>query len=311
MSILLREQVVIAFGMKESTNMDLYLLKSDEERTNEYFRLMGKLEARSLSEEAIVASSYLINDKAKIDFRNNIAAFIEIQREVFDGNSSPEQKMQAIKYLKQEKVYLSEQIFNLKYKKIIKLISISIDSLSETLDPLMYYTLRGVGVVSGALQIISGVGLIGGSYATGPGAVVGNVAGGVLVIHGLGAIQENVTAVISRDRQYKGVLRHMYERAAENLGFTCTQGSIVYSGMDLVLSGYTLGRSVLLPDKERLYYYMYNDVIYGFKNMTTNALRIEIGIDGLTIKSMLELTNPSVSIVPFPLPPDSISPNYW
>ena len=299
----LQAPVVIVSGMKGSIKMHQYLLHRDRDRADDYYKTMGGLAVRALSEEAIIAARYIKNSQIKNDFRNNLALFIEHQQEVLNGASSPAQKLLALKNLNQEKAYLSDQVFKIKYKKYIAAVSIAVDKASESLDAPLFYIVKGVGFISGALQFFGGIGLIGGSYVTGPGAVIGNAAGVVLVLHGLGAVQENFMAVQTGQRNYKGYLRLFYHSTIESLGYTSKQADIVYGGIDLALSLYMLARPVLLPDKIRLFHYMYNDTIFGFQAMAkTNALRLELGIDGLTIKSVIDSTNPILHQIPIPFP---------
>ncbi len=282
--------------------MDVYVFNREEERARDYYKTQGGLAARVLAETAIIASGHLYDSRVKIDFRNNITAFIESQKDVLDGDTSAAQKLQAMNYLKQEHIYLSDQIFDIKYGRAIKIISISIELISETVG---YYVLRGVGIYAGYLQILAGGSLVGASYATGPGAVVGNVAGVALIIHGAGIVQENLWALAKDDRDYIGYLRERYHLAATSLGYTAAAGDILYGGVDLALSGYTLARSVLLPDKGRLYHYMYNDSIRGFKKMAKEgSLKIEMGIDTLTIKNIKDAMNTTPEnqfSIPFPI----------
>jgi hypothetical protein len=282
--------------------MDEYILHRDNTRANDYYQIMGNLEIRALLQETLIASNYLKNVKVKQDFINNLSLFIEHQKEIINNESTPDKKLQAIRVLKQERRYLSDQVFKLKYKQVSLMILLSLDIIDSALETPLYYFVKGIGIVSGALQIQTGIGLIGGGYVTGPGAVIGNIAGITLVIHGLGAIQENFTAIINGNRTYKGYLRKGYESAAQHVGLTSAQGDIIYGGVDLLLSTYTLSRSVLKPEKNRLYYYMYDDTVFGFRNMTNRALKIEIGIDGLTIKSMSDSLQPVTIIIPFPFP---------
>lgn len=165
-------QAATVSGLRGYDIMNEYILPNDDERANNYYMIMGGLEVRSLSEKAIIASSYIKNIRIKNDFRNNITLFIEGQKDILEGNTTPTQKLQAITYLKQENSYLSDQIFKIKFNKALKVISIVIDILGKELDEPVYYFFRGVGIVSGFLQVEAGLGLIGGSYLTGPGAVI-------------------------------------------------------------------------------------------------------------------------------------------
>lgn len=268
-----------------------YIFSGNPARVNDYYHVMGNLEGRAVIEAGLTASQFIKNNRVRMDFRNNLSLFVENQLEVLNGDYSELQKKHSMSYLKQEKDYLSHQEFLLRYKKAIVAASITIEFVEEVAGVVGYYVVKGVGIYAGYAQIIAGVALIGGSYATGPGAIIGNIAGVALVVHGLGAIEENVMSLYNHNPDYKGVLRRGYERAAIYAGLSSQQGDIIYGGIDLALSGYGLFRNVMLPEKNRLFYWMYNDTIVGFKDMKGPALTMEMLIDALTIDGMKDLKN--------------------
>lgn len=148
---------------------------------------------------------------------------------------------------------------------------------------------KAVGVYAGMAQVEAGFALVGGSYLTGPGAVIGNTAGVALIIHGVGAIEENILSIKNGDPNYKGHVRRGYEKGAVMLGLTSEQGDIIYGGVDLILSGYGLFRNVIKPESYRLFKWINTDTVIGFKDMKGPALTMEMLIDGLTINSTYDV----------------------
>jgi len=268
-----------------------YIFSDSPGRVNDYYQIMGNLEGRAVIEIGLTASQFIKNSRVRIDFRNDLSHFVENQLEILNGDYSAIKKKQAMSYLKQERDYLSHQEFLLRYKKAILAVSITIECVKEVAGIAGYYVVKGIGVYAGYAQITAGIALIGGSYTTGPGAIVGNVAGVALVVHGLGAIEENVMSLYNHNPDYKGILRRGYERASTYAGFSSQQGDILYGGIDLALSGYGLFRNVILPEKNRLFYWMYNDTIVGFKDMKGPALTMEMLIDVLTVSGMNDSKN--------------------
>ncbi len=255
--------------------MDIYTRRT--ERENDYYVVMGQLEARLLTESGLSAARFLKTGRSKIEFKNELTGFTNNQLELLRGNYNSERKKLALQYLQQERKFLITQENLLRDKQATQYAAIEIKNDNGVL----FYVLKGVGFIAGAAQIIVGLGLVFSGSVT----VVGAIAGTALIIHGFGAMVENGRSISTGNPDYKGFLRIGYESGAEYLGFTAAQGDLVYGGIDLVLSGYGLTRNILKPDAWRLFKSINSDYIRGFRAMPPMSLLFEIGVDGLTIKS--------------------------
>jgi hypothetical protein len=102
----------------------------------------------------------------------------------------------------------------------------------------------------------------------------------------LGNFEENLRAIKNRDVNYRGYLRRGYGLAARTLGYDNNMGDIIYGGVDILSSGYGLLRQVLKPEAWRLFKYINNDFIVGYKQMSGYSLGFEILSDGITLKSI-------------------------
>ena len=255
--------------------MDIYTRRA--ERENDYYVVMGQLEARLLTESGLSAARFLKTGRSKIEFKNELTGFTNNQLELLRGNYNSERKKLALQYLQQERKFLITQENLLRDKQATQYAAIEIKNDNGVL----FYVLKGVGFIAGIIQISVGAGLL----LAGSVTVVGAIAGAALIIHGIGAIEENGMSLYTDNPDYKGYLRQSYENGAQALGFTAAQGDLVYGGIDLVLSGYGLTRNILKPDAWRLFKSINSDYIRGFRAMPPTSLLIEIGVDGLTIKS--------------------------
>ncbi|AVF36683.1 DUF4225 domain-containing protein [Rahnella sikkimica] len=253
------------------------IFRKRSERENDYYVVMGGLEARMLEESGLTAARFLKSGISKIRFKKEITEFTENQLEILNGNYNSDKKKLALHNLKQEKSFLITQENMLRQKRAIQYASIEV----QHKNGMLFYILKGVGFIAGVSQVIVGFGLLTAGSAT----VIGAIAGAALMVHGIGAIEENARALYTGNPDYKGYLRRGYEKAAQSLGYTAAQGELIYGGIDLVLSGYGLARNVLKPDAWRLFRNINTDYIRGFREMPPLALAFEMGVDGLTIKS--------------------------
>jgi len=253
--------------------MDIYTRRT--ERENDYYVVMGQLEARLLTESGLSAARFLKTGRAKIEFKNELTGFTNNQLELLRGNYNSERKKLALQYLQQERKFLITQENLLRDKQATQYAAIEIKNDNGVL----FYVLKGIGIIAGLTQIIVGASLI----FTGSVTVIGAVAGAALLLHGSNAILENMHSLYNGNSDYKGFLRVGYESGAQLLGFTAAQGDLVYGGMDLALSGYGLTRNILKPDAWRLFKSINSDYIRGFRAMPPMSLLFEIGVDSLII----------------------------
>lgn len=268
------------------------LFGSDADKTNDYYVVMGGLEARMLKESALTASQFINNNRLRIDFVNNITLFIENKMEILSGAYPETSKKEAMTHLKEERGYLIHQENLIRQKRITQNMTIEIKQENN----LWSYVVKGAFILGGAGQFLAGVGMViagAGSCATLVGCVVGVAsitAGVALIIHGSNSMTENGMSLYLNDQNYKGFASKWYEDGAVALGYTKAHGDLVYAGVDIALSGYGLLKNVLKPDAWRLFHYMNNDFLKGYQTMTRPQLILEIGVDGLTTMSAYSAT---------------------
>lgn len=70
----------------------------------------------------------------------------------------------------------------------------------------------------------------------------------------------------------------------------CT-GSLVYGGVDLLLSGYGLYMGVLRKDAWKLFYYINTDYVHSYQQASGFSLLFEAVADSVTIKSAYDVYN--------------------
>lgn len=265
-----------------------FIFNHDPKRTNDYYLVMGGLEARMLKESALTASQLINNSRLRIDFINNMSLFIENKMEILNGDYSENSKKEAITYLKEERSNLIHQEYMIRQKKITQNMTIEIKKENDVWS----YIVKGVFILGGVSQVVAGLGMVGAgltSCATVVGCVVGVAsitAGVTLVIHGMNFITENGVSLYRNDPNYKGFASKWYEEGAVALGYTKAHGDLVYAGVDISLSGYGLFKHVLKPDAWRLFHYINTDFLTGYQTMTRPALGLEMFVDDFTVLSV-------------------------
>ncbi|WBM70873.1 DUF4225 domain-containing protein [Buttiauxella sp. WJP83] len=263
------------------------LFSSEADKTNDYYLVMGGLEARMLKESALTASQLINNNRLRIDFINNITVFIENKMEILSGSYPETSKKEAMTHLKEERSYLIHQENLIRQKKVSQNITIEIKQENNFWS----YVVKGAFILGGVGQVLAGLGMVGAgltSCATLVGCVVGvasMTAGLVLAIHGINSIAENSMSLFRNDPNYKWFVSEWYEKGAVALGYTKAHGDLVYAGVDIALSGYGLLKNVLKPDAWRLFHYLNNDFLRGYQTMTRPALYLEVFVDGKTALS--------------------------
>lgn len=265
-----------------------YIFGHDKDRMDDYYRTMGGLEGRAVTESGLTAAQFIQNPRVRIDFKNNLSLFITNTLEIIDGDYSSQQKAMAINELKQERDYLIKQEGLIRQKKAKQYAVVDI----QKTQGIMFYFVKEVGFAGGIAEVGVGIDMIGTGVAlssTGLGAVIGIpviFCGLIITFHGFNAMQENAGAFINSDPDYKGLLSKMYEGGAEMLGYPRQYGDLVYGGVDLVTSAKGLFSFVTKPDAWRLFKYLNADLVMGFRAMSIPALTLELSADGLTIQSI-------------------------
>ncbi|WBM69755.1 DUF4225 domain-containing protein [Buttiauxella sp. WJP83] len=146
-------------------------------------------------------------------------------------------------------------------------------------------TLKRVGFVGGALQFFGGVGVC---YA-GKGAACARY-GTPMMAHGAENFWENGYYLVYREDPKSMPLRNAYRDVAKLLGGDNRSGDISYSIGDLALSTASLFRPSLKADTGKLFHYIKDDFIIGWKEMGLSGLIAEGVGDGATGYSIQQLS---------------------
>ncbi|MGV3344231.1 DUF4225 domain-containing protein [Enterobacteriaceae bacterium LUAb1] len=257
--------------------MDNYF---NTKRLSGYYLTMSKLEADRLLKEAdIIASRNLKSMIARRDFLSEIRDFINYNIKFIHTATSDKQRIEGINNLKREYQYIQEQDRSMSGRESKLYASIKLVQKNG----LWEYVLIGVGILGALGQIVAGTGIL----LSGSATVVGGLFGATLIAHGINGLLENYHFV-TEDKSYTGPVRGFYEKAATLIGQDKKYGSIIYGGIDLILSGAGLIRNILRPDAKRLFHYLNSDYIKTYKNMSKKGLTLEIFNDSVTINSMKE-----------------------
>lgn len=147
-------------------------------------------------------------------------------------------------------------------------------------------TLKQVGFISGGLQVLGGGGICFASLSLACGSL-----GAPLLLHGLENSWENGYYLAYREDSTSMPLRYAYRQAARALGGDDKSGDIAYSLGDLSLSAGSLFRSVLKSDAWKLFYYIKEDFIIGWRDMGAAGLVSELAGDSAVGMSIYQLMN--------------------
>lgn len=146
--------------------------------------------------------------------------------------------------------------------------------------------LAQVGFVSGGLQVIGGYGICEVSL----GAACASL-GGPLMAHGAENLWENAHYLVMREETAITPLKDAYIYAAEKLGQSEDSGKIAYSIGDITLSMGGGFRNALKPDAWKLFRYIKDDYIIGWKTMGTAGVTSEIVGDSASGYSIHKIVN--------------------
>ena len=85
-----------------------------------------------------------------------------------------------------------------------------------------------------------------------------------------------VAIIYFSEKDKVGSIREAYHYAANYLGYNKNEADIVYSSVDISLSGYGIFSKSLRPDSWRLFKHINNDYIIGWKKLGTVPLGTEV-----------------------------------
>ena len=146
-------------------------------------------------------------------------------------------------------------------------------------------TLKRVGFISGAMQVIGGFGLCKASL----GAACKNY-GVPLMIQGTENVWENGYYLLYHEDPKKMPLRYAYRQAAKLLGGDDKDGDIAFSTGDLVLSFSSASTRTLRTDSWKLFRYIQEDYIRSGRTLGAVGVTIELigdAFSGFTIYQLL------------------------
>jgi hypothetical protein len=137
-----------------------------------------------------------------------------------------------------------------------------------------FYLQNGVGVVAGAMQVKTGVSVIGSSGG------LGFVPGGLMVGHGANNIYEGLGNIYHGPRTSGtvGPVRRLYRNFFDDY-----RGDVAYYSVDLFVSGYGVSRRVLKPGAVELFRHDPINYERAYRQAGKLALAFEALVDALTI----------------------------
>lgn len=142
---------------------------------------------------------------------------------------------------------------------------------------------KGIGVVAGALQIATGIGICYASVGT-----LCLIAGVPLMAHGANNTYESGRNLMTGQSDTVGPIRGAYQSAASIMGHGDREANMAYGAVDIGLSIYSVGRYVHKPDAWRLFRYLDSDRIRAYKTMAPASLAAEAATDAITLRQLHE-----------------------
>lgn len=205
------------------------------------------------NQASTLAARHIKDGTLRLQFNREVAYYArDIVNDVARGNKSPEQGLEAIK---------AEQ--------------------NVLLNQSWEITQKGIGVIAGAFQVVTGAGICYGSAGT-----LCVFLGAPLMLHGTNNMYENGRDLLERRSGTQGPVRRFYHSMAELRNGGELEGNMAYGAMDLTLSIYSVSRMVLKPDAWRLFRYVKTDYVRAYKTTGQNALIFEGISNSLTGRSM-------------------------
>ncbi|MBF4327830.1 DUF4225 domain-containing protein, partial [Vibrio anguillarum] len=172
-------------------------------------------------------------------------------------------------------------------------------------------TQKGIGVISGVMQVAAGAGIC--YYSA---AYLCSI-GASLMAHGTNNMYENGKYFWDGDENPTGLVRESYQNTAEYLGYSKSHGDIAYYSADLAMSAYGLvaktttaknaaeayqiaSKPNLKPmlwtrtpkaKQFKLFRYSSEDYLRGYQAMSKSALGVEMGADYYNIDAIKDSSN--------------------
>lgn len=150
----------------------------------------------------------------------------------------------------------------------------------------MKIILKQVGFVGGGLQVFGGYGICNASLGLACASI-----GVPMIVHGKENMWENAYYLVLRQNPSSAPLRESYRYIASLLGGNARHADIAYSAVDLTLSAGAAFKYGLKPDAWKLFRYIQEDYIIGWKTMSAAGLSTELVADSATGYSLYQIFN--------------------
>ncbi|CAI1614607.1 Uncharacterised protein [Serratia ficaria] len=236
-----------------------YKTKADLDRSIDELKKLSRTFSRQ----------YLYTNESRANFSLEIDQLIQFaQRDISIHCTS---YSGAISIIDDEIKNLKQQEFDIDTGKAKLFVAIK----KEKREKFSNLIMKQVGFVSGGSQIFAGIG----TCALSVGIACGGV-GVPLIAQGTNNVYENGYYLLFRKNKV-GSIREAYHYAANYLGYN-NEADIVYSSVDISLSGYGIFSKSLRPDSWRLFRYINSDYIRGWKQLGTVPLGTEIFSNAIT-----------------------------
>ncbi|WP_172979611.1 DUF4225 domain-containing protein [Pseudomonas kitaguniensis] len=212
--------------------------------------------AAYLTNQACLISARHISDGVvRLQFNREVAYYARgIVKDVEEGRKTVEQGLQDIKDEQSHLVRQSRQIAT-----------------------------KAIGLVAGGLQLATGAGVCYASVGT-----LCAFVGVPIMAHGANNMYENGRNLIQARSNTTGPVRQGYHQAVKAMGYGEDEADILYGGVDIAMSIYSLSRLVIKPDAWRLFRYLPSDKVRAYKKMGGVSLGVEAYIDADTAVKMYE-----------------------
>lgn len=160
---------------------------------------------------------------------------------------------------------------------------IAIQSIRDPRKNAFTLFLKQVGFVGGGVQMF-----VGGSACAASLGLACASFGAPLMAHGINNAHENGYYLLFR-KSTTGYTRDAYRYIGKQFGYNTAASDIMFSAVDLVLSGYGMSRNVLRGDARRLFRYMDDEFIRGWKEAGRLGLTTEVINDGVNIYTIQKI----------------------
>ncbi|CNH18607.1 putative inner membrane protein [Yersinia aldovae] len=260
--------------------MDIYLNR--RERDNNYFLALAQSAANDLIKTAKIVSSRHIKDFfLKARFENEIKQLSDGNLNIIRNAKSDAECRAAISNIKEECANIERQGTMLSLDRAKVYITINMEKYNNEIG----YTINAIGIVTSALQIAGGYGVV-----TKAGFMLGKLAGAHLVVSGASSVFENFIRLLGNE-EYVGFMEKGYRVTAKFMGFDPKMGSMAYHFVDMASSLYGVFTLNLKPDMWRLFRYIPNDYYRNFTRMSQSALLLKFVGAGNKIRIISDINS--------------------